>query len=165
MVSPINSGITYAMITPQSLFSFQMSFLGDRFKIIYLNICLSSLSKSPKLSGPWGRSYLLTPVYIEYKHHFSSVAQSCPTLWPHGLQHYQASLSITNFWSLPKLMSIGSVMPFHHLILCHSRPLLPSIFPSIRVLSNKSVLRIKWPKYWSFSFSISPSNEYSGLIS
>ena len=76
----------------------------------------------------------------------------------------QASLSITNSRSLLKLMSIPSVMPSNHLILCH--PLLPpSIFPSIRVFSNGSVLRIRWSKYWSFSFRISPSNEYSGLIS
>ena len=77
---------------------------------------------------------------------------------------YQASLSITNSWSLLKLMSIESAMPSHHLIFCRSL-LLPSIFPSIRVFSNESVLHIRWPKYWSFSFSISPSNEYSGLIS
>ena len=75
-----------------------------------------------------------------------------------------ASLSITNTQSLPKLMAIEPVMPSNHLILCHS--LLPlSIFPIIRVFSNESVLSIRWPKYWSFSFSISPSNEYSGLIS
>ena len=77
----------------------------------------------------------------------------------------QASLSITNFRSLLKLMSTESVMPSNHLILCHPLLLLPSIFPSIRVFSNESVLRIRWPKYWSFSFTISPSNEYSGLIS
>ena len=76
----------------------------------------------------------------------------------------QASLSITNSWSLLKLMSIESVMPSNHLILC-SPLLLPSVFPSIRVFSSESVLHIKWPKYWNFSFSISPSNEYSGLIS
>ena len=75
----------------------------------------------------------------------------------------QASLSITNSWSLLKLMSIESVMPSNHLILCC--PLLPSIFPRIKVFSNESVLWIRWPKYWSFSFSISPSSEYSGLIS
>ena len=83
------------------------------------------------------------------------------TLWTAALQ---ASLSITNSRSLLKLMSIESVIPSNHLILCHSL-LLPSIFPSIRVFSSESVLRIRWPKYWSFSFSISPSNEYSGLIS
>ena len=77
----------------------------------------------------------------------------------------QASLSITNSRSLPKLMSIESVMPSNHLILCHPLLLLPSIFPNIRVFSNESALRIRWPKYQSFSFIISPSNEYSGLIS
>ena len=78
---------------------------------------------------------------------------------------YQASLSITNSQSLLKLMFIESVMPSNHLDLCHSLLLPPSIFPSIRVFSNESVLHMRWPKYWSFSFSISPSNEYSGLIS
>ena len=78
---------------------------------------------------------------------------------------HQASLSITNSWSLLKLMSIASVIPSNHLILCHPLLLPPSIFPSIRVFSNESALRIRWPKYWSFSFSISSSNEYSGLIS
>ena len=77
----------------------------------------------------------------------------------------QASLSITNSRSLPKLKSIESVMPSNHLILCSPLLLLPSIFPNIRVFSNELVLHIRWPKYWSFSFSISPSNEYSGLIS
>ena len=77
----------------------------------------------------------------------------------------QASLSITNSQRLLTLMSIGSVMPFNHLILCHPLLLLPSIFLSIRVFPNESVLCIRWPKYWSFSFSISPSSEYSGLIS
>ena len=77
----------------------------------------------------------------------------------------QASLSITNSWNLLKLISLESVMPPNHLIFCHPLPLPPSIFPSIRVFSNESVLRIRWPKYWSFSFNISPSSEYSGLIS
>ena len=78
---------------------------------------------------------------------------------------HQAFLSITNFWSLLKLISIVSVMPSNNLILCHPLLLLPSVFLSIRVFSNESVLHIKWPKYWSFSFSLNPSNEYSGLIS
>ena len=78
---------------------------------------------------------------------------------------HQASLSITNSQSLLKLMSIASVMPSNHLILCHPLLLLPSIFPTIRVFSNESVLRISWPKYWSFSFNISPSNEHPRLIS
>ena len=77
---------------------------------------------------------------------------------------HQASLSIINCRSLPKLMSIESVMPSNHFILCHPLLLLPSIFPSIRVFSNESALRITWPKYWSFSFNISPSNEHPGLI-
>ena len=82
--------------------------------------------------------------------------------WTAACQTY---LSISNPRSLLKLMSMESVMPFNHLILCHPLLLLPSIFPRIRVFSNESVLQIRWPKYWSFSFSISPSNEYSGLIS
>ena len=77
----------------------------------------------------------------------------------------QASLSFTIIWSLLKLMSTESMIPSSHLILCRPLLLLPSIFPSIRVFSNESGLHIRWPKYWSFSFSISPSNEYSGLIS
>ena len=77
----------------------------------------------------------------------------------------QASLCITNSWSLLTLMSFESVMPSNHLILCRPLLLPPSIFPSIRVFSNESALRIRWPKYWNFSFNISPFNEYSGLIS
>ena len=94
---------------------------------------------------------------------FSSVAQSYPcSPWTAACQ---GSLPITNSWSLLKLLCIESVMPSNCLILC--RPLLipPSVFPSIRVFSNESALRIRWPKYWSFSFNISPSNEHSGLIS
>ena len=95
----------------------------------------------------------------------SSVQFSCVWLFatPWTSAH-QASLSITNSWSLLKLMSIELVRPFNHLILCCPLLLLPSIFPSIRVFSKESVLWIRWPKYWSFSLSISPSNEYSGLI-
>ena len=78
---------------------------------------------------------------------------------------HQASLSIPNSWSLLRFMSIESVMPSNHLILCHPLHLLSSTFPSIKVFSNETILCITWPKYWSFSFSISPSNEYSGLIS
>ena len=84
--------------------------------------------------------------------------------WLHGLQPCQASLYLIISWSLPKFMSIAYVMPSNPLNLCHSLLLLPSIFPRIRVFSNESTLCIRWPKYWSFSFSISPSNEYSGLI-
>ena len=91
-----------------------------------------------------------------------SVMSDSVTLWTAARQ---ASLSITNSQSLLKLMSIESVMPSNHLILCHPLLLPPSIFPSIRVFSSESVLCIRWPKYWNFSFNISPSNEYSGLIS
>ena len=94
-----------------------------------------------------------------------SVAQSCLTLVTPWTAARQASLSFTISWSLLKLMSIESVIPSNHLILCHPPLLLPSIFPSIRVFSNESALHIKWPKYWSFSFSIRASNEHSGLNS
>ena len=95
---------------------------------------------------------------------FSS-AQLCLTLCDPMNAARQASLSITNSWSLLKLMPIESVMPFSHLILCRPLLLLPPIPPSIRVFSNESTLRMRWPKYWSFSFIISPSNEHPGLIS
>ena len=103
---------------------------------------------------------------IVFKDTFSSVTQSCLTLraTPWTTAH-QFSLSITNSQSLLKIMSIKSVMPPNHLILCHPLLLLLSIFPRIRVFSSESVLRIRWPKYWKFSFSISPSSEYSRLIS
>ena len=94
---------------------------------------------------------------------FSSVAQSCPTLCNPLNRSTLASLSITNCWSLPKPMSIELVMPSNHLILCRPLFLLPSIFPSIRVFSNESALCIRWLKYWSFSFNISPSREHPGL--
>ena len=98
---------------------------------------------------------------------FSSV-QSLSHVWLFATPRTaacQASLSIINSWSSPKPMSIESVMPSNHLILCHPLLLLPSIFPRIRVFSNESALRIRWPKYWSFSFNISPTNEHPGLIS
>ena len=87
------------------------------------------------------------------------------SLQPHESQHTRPPLSITNSWSSLKLMSIELVMPSNHLTLCHPLLLLPSIFPRIRVFSNESTLHMRWPKYWSFSLSISPSNEHPGLIS
>ena len=107
---------------------------------------------------------------IQQSHSWASVSsvQLLSQIWlfvtPWTAAH-QASLSVTSFQSLLKLMSTESVVPSNHLILCHPLQLLPSIFPSIMVFSNESVLCIRWPKYWSFSFSMSPSNEYSGLIS
>ena len=102
-----------------------------------------------------------------YNDFFSSV-QSFGRVWLFATPWTtacQASLSITNTWSLPKLMSVESVTPSNHLILCRPLLLLPSIFPIIRVFSNELALRNRWPKYWSFSFNISPSNEHPGLIS
>ena len=96
---------------------------------------------------------------VQFSH---SVVSNSETPWTAG---HQASLSITSSQSLPKLISIKSVMPSNHLILCRPLLLPPSIFPSIRDFSNESILRIRWPKYWNFSFIISPSNEYSVLIS
>ena len=97
-----------------------------------------------------------------------SLVQSLSRVWLFAtpwIAARQAFLSITNSQSLLKLMSIESLMPSNHLILCHSLLLLPSIFPSNKVFSNESALRTRWPKYWSFSFSFSPSNEHPGLIS
>ena len=121
----------------------------------------------------WGGKHLLLPLYA-YKCMlkfwallFSSV-QLLSHIWlflTSWITAHQASLSITNSQSPPKPMSIEPVMPSYHLILCCPLLLLPSVFLSIRVFSNESALRIRWPKYWSFSFSISPSNEHPGLIS
>ena len=96
---------------------------------------------------------------------FSSIAKSCLTLCDPITAAHQASLSFTIFLSLLKLTSIELVMPSNHLILCHPLLFLPSIFPSIRVFSNESALCIRWPKYWTFSFTINPSSEYSRFIS
>ena len=120
------------------------------------------LPASPLLTGPDHMStafMYLTFSEIQFSH---SVVSDSAIPWTAACQ---TSLSITNSWSLLKLMSIESVMPSNHLILCRPLLLLPSIFPCIRVFSNESVLRIRWPKYRNFHFSISPSNEYSGLIS
>ena len=110
---------------------------------------------------------MLKKIFLGNLQWVSSVAQSLSRVWlfmTPWTAACQDSLSITNSGSLLKLMSIESVMPSNNLILCHSL-FMPSIFPSIRVFSNESVLCIRWPKYWSFSFSISPSNEHPGLIS
>ena len=96
---------------------------------------------------------------------FSSVTQSCPTLCDPWTAAHQASLFIMTSWSFLKLMSTESLMPSNHLILCHPPLLLPSIFSNIRVFSNELALHIRWPKHWSFRFSIRPSNGYSELIS
>ena len=131
---------------------------------IVFEVKLPEMAFSPGNLPPW-RMHIIT-VY-QKPNQFSSVQSlSCIHLFvtPWTAAH-QASLSVTNSQSLLKLMSFESVMPSNHLILCHPIFFLPSIFPSIRVFSNELALHIRWPKYWSFSFSISPSNEYSGLIS
>ena len=107
--------------------------------------------------------YAYICIYVSVSQFSLSVLSN--SLQPHGMQHTRLSCPSPTPWSLLKLMSIESVMPSNHLILCRPLLLLPSIFPSIRVFSNKSVLCIRWPKCWSFSFGISPSSEYSGLIS
>ena len=123
----------------------------------------------PPPSQPWATTNLFFSLYsfIFSRMSYNSVQFShsvvSDSLQPHGLQH--AYLSITNSQSLHKLMSIELVMSSNHLILCRPLLLPPSIFPSIRVFSSESVLCIRWPKYWSFSFSLSPPSEYSGLIS
>ena len=120
-------------------------------------LCTVVLAPSFLSSRSWRP--ISAPSSVQFSH---SVVSDFATPWTAACQ---ASLSITNSRSLPKLLSTESVMPSNHLILCSPLLLPPSIFPSIRVFSNESVLRIRWPKDWSFSFSISPSNEYSGLIS
>ena len=113
----------------------------------------------------WSNTILLPLICSDIFYEFSSVAQSCLAICNPWTTARKASLSITNSRSPPKPMSIESVMPSNHLMLCRPFLLLPSIFPSIRVLSNESALHIRWPKYCSFSFSVSPSNEHPGLIS
>ena len=124
------------------------------------------IAQGTLLNALWWPKWEGNPKKRGYVNQFSSV-QSLSHVWlcnPVNCSS-QASRSITNSQSLLKLMSIESLMPSNHLILCRPFLLLPSIFPSIRVFSNEAVLRIRWPKFWSFSFSISPSNEHSGLIS
>ena len=129
---------------------------------------VSVLAWNAKCGGfQWRGGLLLFKLRLSFDGILSSVqllshVQLFATTWTAA---HQASLSITNSWSPPKLMSIESVMPSNNLIVCHPLLLLPSIFPSIRVFSNESALRMRWPKYWSFSFNINPSNEHPGLIS
>ena len=126
--------------------------------------CWPTLHSEPPVSKLIG--YIIVQgreATLHHNYQFCSVAQLCPSL--RDPMARPASLFITNSQSLLKLMSIDSVMPSNHLILCHPLLLLLSILPSIRVFSNESVLRIRWPKYWSLSFNICPSNEHPGLIS
>ena len=149
-----------------SLWSASFCTPGTKLPVTPDIFLLPTLHSSPL----WWKGHLFWVLVLEDfvgLHQFSSV-QSLSHVWlfvtPWTAAH-QASLSIANSRSLLKLMSIELVMPSNHLLLCYPLLLLPSIFPSIRVFSNESVLCIRWPKYWIFNFSISPSNEYSGLIS
>ena len=126
-----------------------------------LSSCLSLLILLLPLAIPRASTSVMLPTSVQV----SSVLLSCPTLCNPMNHSMPGSLSITSSRSLPKPMSIKSMMPSNHLILCHSLLFLPSVFPNIRVFSSESTLRIRWPKYWSFRFNISPSNEHPGLIS
>ena len=128
---------------------------------------LPSVAERKTILTPCWKLFLWLAFHCSCYYQFSSV-QSLSCVWLFATPWTaarQVSLSITNYWSLLKFMSIELVMPSNHLIPCRPLLLPPSIFPSIRVFSNESVLHIRWPKYWSYSFSISPSNVYSGLIS
>ena len=124
-------------------------------------------TKGKPLNLPSCLSQMYIPFLSIHTHPFLCLEYSHKTcsLQPYGLQHTRPPCPSTNSWSLLKLMPIKSVMPFNHLILCHPLLLPPSIFPSIRIFFNESVLCIRWPQYWNFSFSISPSHEQPGLIS
>ena len=128
------------------------------------NRCKLSIAKIPA-SVAFEKMFPFASHIFRDNCHCFSVAQSCSTLCNPCTEACQASLSFTISQKLLKLMSIESLMPSNHLILCRPLFLLPSIFPSIRVFANEPALHIRWPKYWSFNFSISPSNKYSGLIS
>ena len=130
-----------------------------------------SLGRVQLFATPWTVAYQAPPsMGFSRQEYWSGLPFPSPGDLPNpgiepGSPEFQADALTSEPPSLPKLMSIESVMPSNHLILCHPLLLLPSIFPNIRVFSNQSALCIRWPKYWSFSFNISPSNEYSGLIS
>ena len=120
----------------------------------------SSCLENPKDRGAWQNTVHGVASSVQ----FSSVTQSCPTLCD-PMNHSTPGLPVTNSWSSPKLKCVESVMPSSHLILCHPLLFLPPIPPSIRVFSNESVFPMRWPQCWSFSLSISPSNEHPGLVS
>ena len=155
-------------ISPSNEYSGLISFRMDWLDLFAVQGTLKSLlqhhsSKASILQQAFFMVQLSHPYMTTGKLICCSVAQSCLTLQPHRLQHARLRCPSPSP-SLLKLMSIESVMPSNHLILCHPLLLLPSIFPSIGVFSNELALCIRWSKYWSFGFNISPSNEYSGLI-
>ena len=181
-MEPFEGGSHYLHYLHQSLL---LLLLLNRFS--HVQLCATHRWQTTRLLSPWdspgknngvGSHFFLQCMKVKSENEvaqscptltivsvqFSSVAQSCLTLC-NPMEACQASLSIINSWSLLKLVFIELVMPSNHLILCRPLLLLPPIPPSIRVFSNESVLHIRWPKYWSFSFNISPSNEHQGLIS
>ena len=172
-----NSGISHHLLKffpVSNTIAFMLGWSKSSFRVFH-----GILQKNPNfLSYLINHLFLLGLSILNLGSQLSCIGDNLSFLLPsvHSLSHvwlfatpwtvaYQASLSITNSQSSPKLMSIDVVMPSNHLVLCRPLLLLPSIFPSIRVFSNESALHIRWPKYWSSSFNISPSNDYSGLIS
>ena len=153
-----NKGFLYYLSDKEQSPSHVNNDLHDLVSIQY-TICLSLIQKQ--------KCYFLflESVPLHFIPHISSVVQSCQFFATPWTAAHQASLSIMNSRSILKLLSIESVIPSNHVILCHPLLLPPSLFPSIRVFSNESVLHIRWPQQWSFCFSISPSNDCSGLIS
>ena len=152
-----------------SIFVFYWNFLQHlHFLLSIVNVYIFVFAFSLAILTTIKFFFQFTTDWCQYFLRFSSVQFShsfvsdSATPWTPA---HQASLSIANSWSLLKLMSIESMMPSNHLLLCRPLLLLPSIFPSIKVFSNETVLHIRWPKYWSFNFSLSPASEYSGLIS
>ena len=155
--------INYGFIST-CLFSFSWFFIYPLKYFLYYTFLQKEHTQHIAIPSPfhWVTELsLINSTIVTVQFNCSVVSSS---LWSHGLQQARL-LFTTNSWSLLILMSIKLVMPSNHIILCHPLLLLSLIFPSIRVFSNESVLYIRWPKYWSFSFSISPRNEYSGLIS
>ena len=150
------------MTTGKTIALTRRTFAGKVMSLLFSMLSRFVIAFLPRSKHLW-ISWMQSPSAVI----FNSV-QSLSHVWLFAtpwIAAHQPSLSITNSWSLLKLMSIESVMPSYHLILCRPLLLLLSIYPSIRVFSNESVLHMRWPKYWSFNFNISPSNEYSVLIS
>ena len=163
------SRVTHEIVSPKGTRNPESWVLSPDFSLrnhsgLHSFVLVSSLCSPISVLGSVPMAVVKTEALTQS---VSSVAQSCPNLCnsTDRTTAHQASLSITSSRNVLKLMSTKSVMPSNHLILCHPLLLLSSVFPSIRVFSSESVLHIGWPEYWSFSFTINPSNEYSGLIS
>ena len=159
--------ITFKILSILNIFCWLLSMNGEDVTLIsaLLSLPFPRVHSCPLFALSFSLYiYLHTRTYMISVSSVQSFSHVRLFATPWTAAHW-ASLSVTNSWSPPKPMSIEMVMPSNHLILCHPLLLLPSIFPSIRVFSSELTLQIRWPKYWSLSFSISPSSEYSGLIS